>query len=263
MPIRDAGTTTAKPPRPSRRGRCPVFHATLDTGHWTLPRSGFTLIELLVVIAVIAVLASLLMTAAFRAMDVGRKTQCRNNLNQIGKGFYLYVHKYTQWMPPIGYPQSRRADGHFPWWYDSIVAEVQHPKIVVCPAKPQTRLGYGYNVRFADPIGDKHLWNQTYPINIVKQASATIAFGDTGNVYNWDTHPPELWEEDNRMPVDAKLRFPYRDNDSLWTSLCGRLMPRHVAMANCLMFDGGVQSHRVEDVLGHKYGEGGCLFDNQ
>ena len=105
---------------------------------------GFTLVELLVVIAVIAILASLVMTAAFRGMDMGRQTQCRSNLSQVGKAFWIYVHHYDQWMPAIGYPVSRAANGHYKWWYDALSDEMGgQPKIVVCPAKPQTKLGYG------------------------------------------------------------------------------------------------------------------------
>jgi prepilin-type N-terminal cleavage/methylation domain-containing protein len=50
----------------------------------TSRRKGFTLIELLVVIAIIAVLISLLLPAVQAAREAARRTQCRNNLKQMG-----------------------------------------------------------------------------------------------------------------------------------------------------------------------------------
>ncbi len=60
---------------------------------------GFTLIELLVVLAVIALLIAILLPAVQSAREAARKTQCRNNLRQLGLAFQNY-HDAHSALPP-------------------------------------------------------------------------------------------------------------------------------------------------------------------
>ena len=115
----------------------------------SLRKRGFTLIELLVVIAIIAILIALLLPAVQQAREAARRTQCRNNLKQIGLALHNY-HDVHRILPPAAINAGARNCHQFP---DNISQSVRNitMHLLILPYLDQAAL---YNqLDFSQPMG--------------------------------------------------------------------------------------------------------------
>jgi prepilin-type N-terminal cleavage/methylation domain-containing protein len=115
-----------------------------------MKRRGFTLIELLVVIAIIAILIALLLPAVQQAREAARRTQCKNNLKQMGLALHNYHDTYLMF-PPGALASS--VGGWGASWYMRILPYIDQAPVYTQLTFSGAHYGWAWNDATNSPSG--------------------------------------------------------------------------------------------------------------
>ena len=113
-------------------------------------KRGFTLIELLVVIAIIAILIALLLPAVQQAREAARRSQCRNNLKQLGLALMNYHETFNVFPPSYINGGEVRSYAYLP--YGQIKNHTGY--LLLLPYLDQDPMYNAIDFRFATGMAD-------------------------------------------------------------------------------------------------------------
>jgi prepilin-type N-terminal cleavage/methylation domain-containing protein len=222
---------------------------------------GFTLVELLVVIAIIGILVALLLPAIQAAREAARRTQCNNNLKNIGLGLQNYHDTYKVF--PQGAMGRRPILGDSPGgnlgpsWYFATAPFLEQRNIYDKVMATQ-RIGVGpHEFRYGNmpatvrpalqKLAPDYMRCPSSPLplmnrqtgNILMASYTGISGGTDIDPTNSTLYPNQAWGIPTSNQIyrntagGRKQSAPCNNDDGMWTS-SGMLPPcEHVNMAKC------------------------------
>lgn len=209
---------------------------------------GFTLVELLVVVAIIAMLIGLLLPAVQAARAAARRTQCANNLKQVGIGMAMFTNIHQG-----EFPRTYHAGEGRSWIYTLAPFLENVDQIRICPEDLQgdVRLendGTSYVINQYIAMTEKEIGFETP--DLVRRIDQIAATSRTTVVFEGaESRDPKssLYEHAHAADWYRPLNILF---DRVWVAMSKDIQPdRHPpGQAHYLFADGHVQTIDMEVV---------------
>lgn len=171
--------------------------------------TAFTLIELLVVMALIAMLAALLLPAVQQVREAARRTQCINNLTQIGLALHNYQMAFETLPPGVSNPTgpiSNRPDGYHMSWLTQILPHIDQQNAF---RKIDFREGVYAPVNqevAAHPIGMLFCPSSPFTSRIVVVGNGTAALSSYVGIHH-DVEAPIAEHQNGVLYLNSSVRY--------------------------------------------------------
>jgi len=131
-----------------RRAKCLTLCPNVRSEGRGGRRAAFTLLELLIVCAVLALLASLLLSAGSRALEEAHQVECRSNLRHLGVGILTWAKDHDGLLPA-----SDVVDGPHPALVAALKTYVDDQRVYYCPSETAEGRLYSPEAAEAGRIG--------------------------------------------------------------------------------------------------------------
>lgn len=145
-------------------------------------RSGFTLVELLVVIAIIGVLIALLLPAVQQAREAARRSQCTNNMKQIGLAIHNYHDTYNAF--PAGWINRGSNGNPMYGWSVAILSFIEQGALYDALNPGQVPLVSRYNSSFTavdQELLQTPIDGYRCPSDVTGDTNDLVNFGNTNH----------------------------------------------------------------------------------